>query len=221
MAFTTLPLSPAVPSRAFRFCLAVLAVAPLAACSPTQVDLPSISSRASFEKRVEMYEELRPEARVDAVLTSGGHEVSRSAAYLILANGERIDSAEDLLQVVPKRSVTARRARRIRKARSRAQGLIATSWVIMLAGVAGAIGGVASSDSVDPTPILVGGGIFSLGVVIGMVGMSQGSEIARDQTTAFATYERDLRRKLELCVRDTRLVDCAKKRQARKMQMRK
>src|SRR5688500_14150932 len=96
-----------------RVCLALLSIA-LGACGEPHVQLQAPRAGAPLAERQRAYERLRPAGTSQRVIvTTTDTSVSTSTrASVILANGQTIHHAEDMLPVVEADSPTAEAARR-------------------------------------------------------------------------------------------------------------
>lgn len=198
-----------------RLHLLVLALAGLvvsAGCR-SHVPLRAPDPSASLEQRVDAYADLQIAGQMDVITLQRGVPVSRTADFLVLANGSRIYFPEDLLAVVAADSPTARAARRSVSARHK-------KWWWYGGGVAATIGGLslmAYDEGQRPDGTYEYGPAGSAGAALALVGVLGGlfgffyynKQTNDEKVTAFTTYDRSLRRALDLCVDELRLVDCS------------
>ena len=189
----------------------------LGACGDPHVQLEAPREGAPLAERQRSYERLRPAGTSQRVIvTTTDSSVSTSTrTSVILANGQTIHHAEDMLPVVEQGSPTAEAARR--HAHHRKRGSI--GYTLGTIGLLVALGSVAIPivEAVDEQPRGGGPDIWWTGVIGGGIVFLVGSGVAyyhgdraRDaKIAAFATYDESLRARLDICVEGTRLVDCA------------
>jgi hypothetical protein len=199
-----------------RMFLAVLSFA-LAGCGEPHVKLEAPGAGAPLAERQRAYERLRPAGTSQRVIvTTTDTSVSTSTrTSVILANGQTIHHAEDILPVVEADSSTAEAAGRHGYHRKRAS----LAWWVGTAGFLVAIASVAIpiAEHINDSPRSDGPDIWWPGVIGGGIALVAGSAVAhyhgsraRDaQIAAFATYDESLRARLQICVEGTRLIDCA------------
>jgi hypothetical protein len=195
----------------------VLLVAALAgtACTARHAHhtLVAPPATATEAERMVAYERLFSRGAAGTAVVSSGQVAAASTDYLILGDGTRIHHVDDLLPVVPADSPTARSAQRGKEAAQRAQGWSYAST----AGLVGAIlvGFVVPSLLYDDLEKEVSVGLIAgtIGIAVTSVFIWQGSlagaEANDERVSAFATYNTDLRKQLDLCVDGTRLIPCA------------
>ena len=184
-----------------------------AACGEPHVALEAPRPGAPLAERQKAYDRLRPAATTRTVVTASDGSVSSAThSSVILANGQTVHHAEDMLPVVDDDSPTAEAARR----HAHHDRWDSVGWTVSTVGVLVALGSIAipvidELDKTNPSP-----DIWWTGVIGGAVAVVVGSSLsyyhgarARDaRVAAFATYDAALREHLQLCVAGMRLVDC-------------
>ncbi len=134
--------------------------------------------------------------------------MAQSTNFIVLGDGRRVYHALDLSPAVAETSATAEAGRR-----SQAAARSANIWYGVALGVVCASAAMLAVSAADDTPgpgplSTIGLLTFGGGIGLTWVAISH-SRVAHDErVSAFATYDRDLRARLELCVEGTRLVPC-------------
>ena len=139
---------------------------------------------------------------------------SNELAYVILEDGTRVDHVEDLLPTVAPGSPTAQSVTRERAARERTNLWSAASFAAIGVGgimMIGSVLGIALALPEDPqAPVddglafaslgaLVAGGAVMVGSTLLLIPLTASSvETMREKETAFLTYDRSLRERLDL-----------------------
>lgn len=187
-----------------------------AGCGEPHVALEAPGKAAPLAERQRSYERLRPAGTSQRIIvTTTDNSVSSSThTSVILANGQTVHHAEDMLPVVAADSPTAEAARRHAYHRKRAS----IGYTLGTIGLLVALGSVAIPiiEGIDEQPTGGGPDIWWPGVIGGGVAFLVGSGVAyyngsraRDaKIAAFATYDESLRQNLAVCVEGTRIVDC-------------
>lgn len=175
----------------------------LVACqSHVELTRPATPTRA---ERIAAFDALRPVGMTRSIKVMSGEEVGRT---LVLANGEEVAHADDLLAVVPPDSTTARAARSYRRANRRGRLSFLGFVVTAAAGIyfVGA-GTDAAGEAEQPERTI--GLVLLAGAVVAIVSGGVHHLRARDaQKAAFATYEQTLLDSLGMCVDALRVVPC-------------
>ena len=201
------------PTRWRAVPVAVIAV--LSACGEPHVQLAAPAEGAPLAERQRSYQHLRPAGATQRVIvtTSDVSGSSSTRTSIILANGQTIHHAEDMLPVVAADSPAAEAARRHAHHRKRASiGYTLGTLGLLVALGSFAIPLVQELDEQRPDspdiwwPGVIGGGVVFL--VGSGVAYHHGSRARDAQIAAFATYDESLRARLHICVEGTRLVDC-------------
>lgn len=173
------------------------------------VPLEAPKPTATPQERIEAYEELAPTQvhRTQNYVVTGyvASPGIRTTDYMRLKGGAKVHFPEDLLPIVPEGSSTALRAMESVDDRSSASWY---SWLFvgsMVGGSAVAVVPLFTRDSDDfdlpLIPLLLGLGIVTVGGLWGGIGMMLKRQSSEDAAAdAFATYEEDLRRYMNLCV---------------------
>lgn len=185
------------------------------ACGEPHVQLEAPGANAPLAERQKSYERLRPAGTSQRVIvTTTDTSVSSSTrTSVILANGQTIHHAEDMLPVVDADSATAEAARRHAYHRKRES----IGYTLGTIGLFVALGSVVIPivEHIDEErsgtpdvwwPGIIGGGVVFL--VGSGVAYYNGSRSRDAKIAAFATYDESLRARLDICVDGTRLVDC-------------
>jgi hypothetical protein len=185
----------------------------LAACGEPHVVLQAARPDAPLAERQKSYERLRTAGRTQPVVVDSADDAAEHTS-LILANGETLHHAEDMLPVVAADSPTAEAARRHAHHRKRAS----IGYTLGTIGLLFALGSIVvpvwdhlDDDRVTGSPdiwwtgVIGGGAVFVVGTSIAYY---NGSRSRDAKIAAFATYDSSLRAHLNLCVAGTRLVDC-------------
>ena len=187
-----------------------------AGCGEPHVQLEAPGRNAPLAERQRSYERLRPAGTSQRVIvtTTDGSVSSSTHTSIILANGQTIHHAEDMLPVVAEDSPAAEAARR--HAYHRKRGSI--GYTLGTIGLLVALGSVAIpiAQHIDDTPRSGGPDIWWPGVIGGGIVFLAGTGVAyyngsrsRDaKIAAFATYDESLRARLAICVEGTRVVEC-------------
>ncbi len=185
-----------------------------AGCVP-HARLTAPAPGAPATERLGAYERLSSRARQDTitVATLWRLPVRRTTDFIALGDGSRVYHVEDLLDVVPPDSPTARAAERSRRARKVSHG-----WMgAVIAGSAVGLGLAASgfaSDEFDtgdgpPAYTWVGVGLLVAGSLSWIPQMYYARVANDEKVSAFVTYNDSLRKRLSLCVDGLRVIDCA------------
>jgi hypothetical protein len=177
---------------------------------------PPPARTAPLPEREAAYENLRPRAQVDTVFLQNGQQVAQQPKFIMLRDGRRVYLAEDLGAVVPPQSPTAQAAQRSKRAGDRIHTWQLAGYVVAGAGAAATIASFATSprpgDDGFRTNLAVGGAgivLTAVGVAIAVYGaLANATEFTDERATAFALYDEDLRKGLDLCVAGTSIVAC-------------
>lgn len=185
----------------------------LGACGEPHVVLQAARPDAPLAERQKSYEHLRPAGRTQPLVVDSAADAAEHTS-LILANGQTLHHAEDMLPVVAADSATAEAARRHATHRKRAS----IGYTLGTIGLLVALGSIVipvwdhlDDDRVTGSPdiwwtgVIGGGAVFVVGT---SVAYYNGSRSRDAKIAAFATYDTSLRAHLDLCVAGTRLVDC-------------
>lgn len=191
----------------------------VAACTPAQRPhhaLVAPSPTAPEAERLAAHERLF--ARADAV---SGIRGAMSTEYLILGDGTRVYHPEDLIPAVDAASPTARAAARsaaAAEAARRRQSKVDVAWYVatagMLIGTSLLIAGVASDDgttlATTGTGLIIGSGLggVTAGWLLAGDLRERHVEAKEERVSAFATYNSDLVKRLELCEQGDDVVPC-------------
>jgi len=185
------------------------------ACGEPHVALEAPGPGAPAAERQKAYQRLRPAASTRTVVVNESDGSVRSATHssLILANGQTVHHAEDMIPVVAADSPTAEAARR----HAHHDRWDSVGWTLSTVGVLVALGSIAipvidELDKPNPSPDIWWTGVIggAAALVIGSgVSYYHGSRARDAKVAAFATYDASLREQLHLCVSGTRLIDCA------------
>lgn len=175
----------------------------LLGCAPRpHVRLEAPDRRAPGPERIAAYERLRAQAEP--------RYRGETFDDLRLADGRHVWHPEDILPVVPSRSIAARAA-------TRAESLRETSTLLLVGGgglvIAGSVWlGAGVSGNADSFLDSTGFGlaVATVGLGVAVAALSAIPEwAANDATsTAFQAYDRALRRRLGLCVAGFQVVPC-------------
>jgi hypothetical protein len=171
---------------------------------------------ASPQEKLDAYEKHRPAAEASLVAVSSGTVVASRTDFLVLGNGRRVYHAEDLAPLVAEDSATAESGRLSAEAATRAKAWNWTGWALVGGGLV--LGSAAILDSGDPGSDDFGPnktllGIGTVAFLGGLGAMALASfryaPVAHDErVSAFATYDKDLRARLDICVDGTRIIPC-------------
>jgi hypothetical protein len=179
----------------------------LAACGGAHVQIPAPSPSITPADRVAMFKALeRQNQEVEQVSVNNG-PWQLSSSTLILANGMRIEHADDLLPVVPPDSDTAKAARASATARRRSLG-----W--RLAGYGATIVGVtafainANGDGFDVPDDYMFAGVAIVAAVPFLLSFKEHHDEIALRMQAFSTYTRDLGLRLDVCAHGLEVVAC-------------
>jgi hypothetical protein len=185
----------------------------LGACGEPHVVLQAARPDAPLAERQKSYEHLRPAGRTQPLVVDSAADAVEHTS-LILANGQTLHHAEDMLPVVDGDSATAEAASRHAVHRKRAS----IGYTLGTIGLLVALGSIVipvwdhlDDDRVTGSPdiwwtgVIGGGAVFVVGT---SVAYYNGSRSRDAKVAAFATYDTSLRAHLKLCVAGTRLVDC-------------
>jgi hypothetical protein len=211
-------------SRCLWLALLAPACVPMAPDHPHQT-LSAPTAGAGEAERVAAYERLFASTGSSTVLVSPQQGVvAQTADFVVLGDGTRVYHPGDFAAVVAPDSPTARSGARADDALARARSKAGTLRTVMAIGFVGAIGGLALSgvgaataEGTDlPVLVPVGGGIAAvsiIGAVAAMFWMSgdlqaAATEANDERVSAFATYNADLRKHLDVCVDGTRVTAC-------------
>lgn len=184
-------------------------VACLAACGPAHVSLPPAPGPdAPASVRAVAYQRLRADEVID-VLEPGKRGMAHDHYELALADGTRVEAAEDLLATVPDDSDTARYAREARAARHQGWAMIALGVAVDIAG----LGLAHATDSGPPRTLKAEPMAFAIGgTLVGCALMVRGLFRVFDEDqarrAAFHSYDADLQRELRICSDGLRLITC-------------
>ncbi len=195
-------------------CVALLVSGALAGCAAPHVALSAPAPDAPLQERVSAYERLSPVHATHDPFSRSFRPISHES--IRLSGGEEVHYAEDLLPVVPERSRTANSARKSAELRRSGAWIGNAGLVVGLAGAAltfGAILPFAGGDREAPPVARTLGGVGVLamvgGIVTMLVGKGKVNKADDEQMWASATYDADLRARLNLCRKDDMLVDCS------------
>jgi hypothetical protein len=197
--------------------VALCLVACSACVSRPHYRLEAPAPQASPREKLDAYEKYRPAAEASLVAVSSGTVVAKTTDFLVLGNGRRVYHPEDLAPLVAEDSATAESGRLSAEALTRAKVWNWTGWGLFGGGLT--LSFASLLDSGDPggddfgpngTLLAVGsaaciGGLAAMGVA-----SFKYAPVAHDErVSAFATYDKDLRARLDICVEGTRIVSCA------------
>jgi hypothetical protein len=182
----------------------------LTACG-AHVQLPAPSPGITPADRVAMFKALeRANQEVEQVSVNNGPWQLKSST-LILANGTRVEHADDLLPVVPPDSDTAKLARASATARHRSIELKAVAYGAAVVGMAVLVSSF--NDDVDVAEdhstqdyIFIGTAIAA--AVPYLIGLHEQHEEIALRMQAFSTYTRDLGVRLDVCAHGLEVVAC-------------
>lgn len=182
----------------------------LAACG-THVQLPAPSPGITPADRVAMFKALeRANQEVKQVSVNNG-PWQLASSTLILANGTRVELADDLLPLVPPDSDTAKLARASATARHRAIELKAVAYGVAIVGMALLFSSINDDANVaenDHTQDYIFGGTAVAAVIPYLIGMHEQHEEIALRMQAFSTYTRDLGLRLDVCAHGLEVVAC-------------
>jgi len=177
----------------------------LVACQ-SHVELRSLPANPTPAERVNAFNALRPVGMTRTINVRNGNEVERT---IVLANGEEIAHADDLLPVVPADSATAREARRYGRANRRFKLAMLGFTVAAASGIY--VFATADTDAAgrleQPNKTL--GGVLLVGAAVLLLSggvYALRARAARD--AAFASYEPTLLDSLKLCVDGLTVAPC-------------
>jgi hypothetical protein len=197
----------------FRLAVVLASLIAAAACTPPpHQTLTAPSASASEADRVAAFRRLLARGDEQTVTVSqSGSVQSRQTDYLILGDGSRVYYAEDLLPVVAPDSATARQAVLARQ-RAAAAHPWAVAMVIAFASTFAVVlaSPLVFSDTRDRVQFAIIGGAVGIAATGGL--LIKGNQVAGDggeRVSAFATYNEDLGKQLDVCVDGTRVVGCA------------
>jgi hypothetical protein len=204
--------APAIYKLLMKIAAAVSLVAVgLTACSPPpHVRLEAPAPTASEAERIAAYERLFARADARTALVQNGQVTHVSQDYLILGDGTRVHHPDDLIPVVPAGSPTARHAADGKASVDRARPWLTAaavsftgSWLVSpVVGVA--VGGEEG--------IIAGAATFGTLAIATIAFMftavAKGREFDGQRASAFATYDSDLRARLQLCADGTKVRAC-------------
>jgi hypothetical protein len=179
----------------------------LAGCGDKpHVNLAAPPPNLGSDQRVRAFEQLRPVGSgVETVTTCNRGCTTESTNLLLLASGQEIRYAEDLLPVLPEGSATAVAAREVGAARHRAKRL-ARIGLLMFGGffVASIVGFANEND-----PLTYGGLAGSL-TGLGLFGYSAFANRALQEKSkvVFDGYEASLATRFNVCVNGLTVVPC-------------
>jgi hypothetical protein len=186
------------------------------ACATAHVHLSEPPAKtAPFEERVTYYKEHRPVAvRGSPSGQAGGLLGTTELSYVILEDGTRVDHVEDLLPTVEPGSPTAQAAMRERTARDASNlwgGAMAAAVGVGTAMMFGSLLGMTLAIGPGPEPavddtvmlgslgLVVTGGAVALASTFLLAPVASASvNTLREKETAFLTYDRSLRERLDL-----------------------
>jgi hypothetical protein len=171
------------------------------------------SGAAPPAERLQAFERYRPAATSSTVLIQSGTAVEQTTDFLVLADGTRVYHAEDLAGAVFPDSATARAAERSRERRGHARVWSGIGWATFGVGLAISMIAVQTADVDDgfesvQTPFLLGIGLTGVGTGLWFAATPARRDAHDEKVSAFTTYEADLRTRLDVCVKDTEVVDC-------------
>lgn len=184
----------------------------------TSVQLhPPPPRTAPLPEREAAYESLRPRAEADTVVLRNGQQIAQQPKFIMLRDGTRVYRAEDLGAVVPPQSPTAQAGQRSKRAGDRIHTWQIAGYVILGAGVATSLISAATFPKPGDDGFNKHLGLASAGIVVGGLGLAvtvfgmlaHAGEFADERATAFALYDEDLRKGLDLCVAGTSIVACS------------
>jgi hypothetical protein len=185
------------------------------------VPLPEAPTTASHPVRMQAYHTFRPVSMQYTTTVSYGRYgvtgMSTAATGLMLANGTNVFFPEDLVPLAGANSPTAVAAREHESANNTADiltwsgvgasvlGMALFSW-----GMLGGFNSFSSSSSGFGVPLMITGGVLSLGGGITvLVGSGFRGHAARQREAAYQLYDQSLRQNLGLCGDGSQLGDCA------------
>jgi hypothetical protein len=179
----------------------------LTACGGAHVQLPAPSPSITPADRVAMFKALeRENQEVEQVSVNNG-PWQLSSSTLILANGMRVEHADDLLAVVPPDSDTAKAARASAAARRRSLWWKLAGYGAGFAGMATiAINGDGEGFGVSEEYVLGGAAILTL--VPFLLSFKEHHDEIALRMQAFSTYTRDLGVRLDVCAHGLEVVAC-------------
>jgi hypothetical protein len=190
----------------------------VAACAavPPHRQLSAPEPTAPEDERLAAYERLFARGDEEARARE-----TRSPKFVYLGDGSRVYHAEDLALVVAPDSPTARAATRVARASKRLESnrsaLMTYVWATMI-GMAASMAVVVGGVALDNDAMMIGGlGGTSVGIlamligplVIGRGNPELGRKIEAGRFAAFSTYNKDLRKQLELCADRSVVKPCA------------
>ncbi|MCE9579805.1 MAG: hypothetical protein K8W52_42200, partial [Deltaproteobacteria bacterium] len=182
---------------------ALVAAIPATGCFHTQLAAPPPG--AALPERLAAYQQLRPAGEVQTVaITTNQYGTSVSTELdLVLAGGEDVRHADDLLPVVDPQSPTARSARESADARGKKWGWVLGGTAVSVLGFGVMMSGISESanqplgefDShVGEDRMLLGGAIAVAAALAGTIGgYYYGHVERRARAAAFANYGDGLR----------------------------
>jgi hypothetical protein len=176
----------------------------LTACLKPHAALLAPPPGASAEERVKAYESHRPRGESKSSVVQEGDAVAERTDYLILGDGTRIYHPEDLTPLVAAESRTAQSAARSKDATEQLTLIAYIGAAVTIAGVAVMAVGGTDSDLFYPG---LGASLLGVGGVVG-AGIYYWPTINDERTSAFSTYEDDLRKQLDICVNGLEVVAC-------------
>lgn len=188
----------------------------LAGCFHTTLNPPPPPT-APVGDRLAAYNALRATGELHTITVTAnqyGASVNHETD-LVLASGETVRHADDLLPVLDAGSPAARSARRSGDARGKKWGWMLGGSAVMVAGMAYAFSGI-NSDPLDDEAQQHGNDRFAAGMTVALIAGLAGTiggfyyqHVERSQRrAAFANYDDALRARLALCVSGMQLVDC-------------
>lgn len=169
-------------------------------------------SHASPQERKAAFERLHSASRdTETTVTVSGNTVSTSVTHsLVLANGETVYHAEDILPVLDERTPSARRARDADSSATNVAIWGVAGIALGTLGLSIALGGIEDSvENDDSTVYNVGMGMIVGSVIPLAIAYYYRSKHLSDTKAAFATYDESLLSTLDLCVRGNRVEDCS------------
>lgn len=189
-----------------------LACASTVACSRHVELTPPPQPSASFKERVTFHEDHRPRLTKETHVTffqgTNPTGTRRQTDYLLLNDGRRIYSPDDLTPVVLSDSRTAAAIERWSKERR-------TRWTVTGLGIAGVAGGAALSlaglgDNAEfDSTFYIGMGLFAASLLTMSAWILSLLQAENDEAaTAYEFYGESLRAGLELCVEGDEVVEC-------------
>lgn len=196
----------------------VLSLAVCSACATRpHIELEAPPTGAPFEERAEAYERNRPAAATSLItINPSGGTAAQTTEFIVLGDGRRVYHAEDLAPLVPEGSATANAGQRSAEAYARGRTWSMVGWALIGAGAAFLSAsfldaGDVGEEDFGPNKALLMLGFGSVAGGLGAQGIAAfkyGHVFHDERVSAFTTYDRDLRARLDVCVDGTRIVAC-------------